>query len=219
MTRPARSGEAEHARHRYRAMANSLRRAQTLSLVLGGLCAISVAAALWVTVIARPSPVYFATDTEGRLTPLVPVSDPWLTDAQVIRFGVEALTQSLSITFSGWRENLTKARHYYEQPDGWTSFVEAIESSGLLDFIRGRRLNSSAVAQGAVIVNRGTDSFGRHAWILQIPLTVTYESAVETARDTYLAEIRLVRLPTFEAPAGIGVARLTMRAGGAGSAP
>ncbi|MCY4591385.1 MAG: type IVB secretion system apparatus protein IcmL/DotI [Alphaproteobacteria bacterium] len=216
MTRPSRTGEAEHARHRYRAVADSLRRAQLLALLLGGLCVVSVLAALG-TVLLRPGPVYFATDTEGRITPLVPVSEPWLTDAQVIRFATEAVTQSLTITFSGWREDLTTARHYYEQPAGWNSFVDAVETSGLLDFIRNRRLNSSAVAQGAVIVNRGTDAHGRHSWILQVPVSVTYESAVETSRETYLAELRLVRLPTIEAPTGVGVARLTMRAGG--SAP
>ena len=216
MTRPARTGEAETARARYQTLAQALRRAHVLIFGMLVITAISITATIWVVVVDRPGPVYFATDPKGRITPLTPVSEPYLTDAQVIQFATEAVAQSMTITFSGWRQELTEARQYFELPNGWNSFVDALENSNYLDYIRNRRLNSTAVAQGAVITRTGTDARGRHSWILQVPIIVTYESAQEQSRDNFLAEIRLVRLPTWDVPRGIGVARISVSTGGGG---
>ncbi len=215
MTRPARTGEAQTARARYQTLAQALRRAHILLFSMCVITAVSILCVIWIAVIDRPSPTYFATDPKGRITPLTPVSEPYLTDAQVISFAAEAITRSMTISFSGWRQDLTQARHYFELPDGWNSFVNALESSNYLQYIRERRLNSSAIVQGAVITNRGSDARGRHSWILQLQMSVTYESAQQTARDNYMVEMRLVRLPNWEVPAGIGVARISVRRGGA----
>ena len=120
------------------------------------------------------------------------------------------MTRSLTITFSNFREELTGARRYYEYPDGWNSFLAALTAGGVLQFIEGRRLNASTVAQGGVITSHGTDERGRHSWIVQVPVITTYESASETSRENYLAELRIVRLPTTEVPAGVGVAQIVL---------
>ena len=214
MSRPARTGELEASHLRYQSLADALRRAHVLLFALSLITILAIFALFWITVINRPEPTYFATDPRGRITPLTPVSEPYLTDPQVIQFAAEAVRSSLTITFSNFRDDLANARTYYEQPDGWNSFLDALEGSRLLQFIRTRKLNSSAVAQGAVITKRGTDKRNRHSWIVQVRVSVTYESSSETSRDNHIVELQLVRLPNWEVPSGIGVARIAVRPAG-----
>lgn len=179
-----------------------------MALVTG----IALSAAVW-AVAKKPEARYFAAREDGGILPLVPVSIPFLTDGEVTNFAVKAVTRSLTMDFANWRDDLTGASHYFERPGGWNSFLDALESSGMLAYIREHRLVSTAVANGAVIVQSGSDDAQRYRWTVQIPLTVTYESASELSRDHLVAEVSIKRLPTWESPDAVGIARIVVRPG------
>ena len=77
--------------------------------------------------------------------------------------------------------------------------------------MRERRLVSSAVANGAAIVDDGVDSRGRYSWTVQIPLRITFESASERSVEEMMAEVVVSRLPTWESPNAVGITRIGMR--------
>ncbi len=173
---------------------------------------LSVAAAV-VTIATRPEPRYFAARNDGGILPLVPVSSPFLTDGQVTNFAVEAVTRALTLDFANWRSDLSGASAYFERPEGWNNFLDAIEESGMLSYVREHRLVTTVVANGAVIVGTGLDNRKRFNWTVQIPLTVTYESASEISRDSLVADVSISRLPTWEAPEAVGITRIVVRPG------
>ena len=158
-----------------------------------------------------PEPRYFATREDGGIIPLVAVSSPFLNNGQVTNFAVEAVTRAMTMDFKNWREDLAGASEYFQRPDGWNNFLEALESSGTLDFVRNRRLISNAVANGATIIDDGIDSRGRYSWTVQIPLTVTFESASQRSTENMMAEVVVSRIPTWESSRAVGITRISMR--------
>lgn len=185
----------------------------TLGLSLMGVVTlIAVSMAYWAFT-SQPEPRYFATREDGGIIPLVAVNQPFLQDGQVTNFAVEAVTTSMTMDFANWRQDLAAASVYFQRPEGYQNFLSALEDAKILDFVRERNLVSTAIANGAVITERGVDARGRYSWTLQIPLRVTYQSANERTTQDLLAEVVVSRVPTWESPSAIGITRITMRTG------
>ncbi len=205
-------GEVEHAQRRYETWMKSHERMSRTLLVMVFVTALLLVSFL-VILYHKPEPVYFATRVDGGVLPLVPLSTPFLTDGQVTNFAVEAVTHAMTIDFANWRNDLLSASKYFEQPDGWNNFLDAMETSGMLNYIRDHRLVSTVVASGAVITSSGLSKSKNYTWEVQIPLVITYESASEISRDSLLAELVVSRLPTWEAPDAVGVSRIVVKPG------
>ena len=210
MAASKRYGAAEAARLRHETWERSHGFMTKVVLVMAAVTGISVCVAVW-TLYSKPEPRYFAAREDGGILPLVAVSRPFLTDGQVTNFAVEAATRAMTIDFANWRNDLSDAAEYFEHPSGWNNFLDAVESSGMLAYIRERRLVSTVVANGAVIAGSGLDEQKRYSWTLQVPLTITYESSSEVSRDNLLAEIVVARLPTWQSPNAVGVTRILVR--------
>ena len=205
-------GKARNATARHEAWIRSHERMSITVLVMSLVSAISIAMSIW-SITSKPSPVYFATREDGGILPLVPVSIPFLSDGTVTNFAVEAVTHALTLDFANWRDDLTDAAGYFEHPDGWNGFLDAIDGSGMLSYIRDHRLVSTVVANGATVVGSGLDARNRHSWNVQMPLSITYESASEISRESLLADVIVSRLPTWETSDAIGVSQIIIRPG------
>jgi len=204
--------EVEYTLRRYETWMVSHERMSKTVLVMAIISGLLLVTLL-VTLYAKPEPVYFATRVNGGVLPLVPISTPYLTDGQVTNFSVEAITHALTLDFANWRSDLLDASQYFKKPDGWNNFLDALESSGMLSYVRDHRLVSTVVANGAVIVKSGLNKSKFYTWQVQIPLVITYESASEISRDNLLAELEVVRLPTWQAPDAVGIAKIVVRPG------
>lgn len=165
----------------------------------------------WNATTSIPEPRYFATREDGGIIPLVAISSPFLNNGQVTNFAVEAVTNAMTMDFKNWREDLAASSQYFQRPDGWENFLQALEASGTLDFIRNRRLISNAVASQATIVDSGIDSRGRYSWTVQVRMMVTYESSSERSTEEMLAEVVISRIPTWESSRAVGITRISMR--------
>ena len=208
----SRYSAARYARSRYETWMYSHRRMSIALIIMAAVTGVAVAASS-VAMLTKPEPRYFAAKADGGILPLVPVSSPFLTDGQITNFAVEAVTRALTMDFANWRSDLSGASAYFERPEGWNNFLDAIEDSGMLSYVREHRLVSSVVANGAVIIGTGLDERKRFSWVVQVPLTVTYESASEISRDNLVAEVTISRLPTWEAPEAVGITRIIVRSG------
>ena len=207
-----RHGIARRVRMNHEAWIRSHDRMSITVLVLSLITIISLLVSIW-SFLHKENPVYFATREDGGILPLVPISHPFLTDGQVTNFAVEAVTHALTIDFANWRDDLSAASSYFVRPEGWNGFLDALETSGMLKYIRKNRLVSTVVANGATIVGSGLDDSKRFSWNVQIPLSITYESASEISHDNLLADIIISRLPTWQAPDAVGVTRILVHPG------
>lgn len=162
----------------------------------------------------KPEPVYFATRTNGELIPLVPLHEPHLGTEQIIHFATQAVTRANTYDFANYKVQLTEVRDYFTD-DGYTAFVEALHASGNLKLVIGRRMTTTAVANGGVIVQQGLSGSGdqdSYMWRVQIPLVITYQSSEESQIQELIVQLDVTRIPTWKNEWGVAVKRLISRA-------
>lgn len=207
-----RYGGVETALSRHETWKKGFNRIVVILGVLTVAVFLSVIMTFW-AVTSKPEPKYFAAREDGGILPIVPVKEPFLTDNQITNFATESITRAMTLNFANWRQDLSDASTYFTRPEGWDAYVKSINDSGMMDYIVTRRLIATAVANKAVITQRGANDRGVYHWIVQVPMTVTYESASERKTENYVVEMEIVRVPTWEMSRGVGVRRVNMQRG------
>ena len=186
------------------------RRAMKLALALTvALCAsLGVAAIL---LLNQPKPQYFAATPDLRLAPMVPLDQPLLTQNGLLTWVSDTITGAMSLNFLEWREKLESIRPHFDDA-AYKSFLASLQSSGVLDMIRDKRLSASAVATRApVIIASGLVS-GKATWKVEFPLIVSYESSqgVESTQKL-LATVLVCRASTAKTPRGVVIQQVVLK--------
>lgn len=180
-----------------------------LILFLSVLVNLGLAGFLFYVITHPPKPVYFPTSINGRITPLTPLSDPYKTDAEILQWATQAAIATYSYNFVNYRKEIQAASEFFT-PSGWTKFVNALKSSNNLDAVKRKRMIVSAVATKApIITSRGRYSggkyAGRYAWVIKLPLLVTYQGAKEFSQRENMVTMTIVRISTLNSPSGVGI--------------
>lgn len=214
MSQPTDYGPIETVLMRADVYRTAYRRMSIIALALLVVAVIAVLAAVSLAM-TRPEPRYFATTTDGRIQPLIPLDRPHLSAAEISTYSAEAVTASLTYSFATYQQDFQRAQQYFTKPRGWNSFVDAIQKSGTLDLVKNRRLNTTAIAQRAVIVREGIGANGIYEWTVQMPVRVTYQSASEVTGQNLMVTVTLERLQSYEHPRGAAISRFVAAPGGA----
>ena len=204
--------DAAFVLHSRRQMIEAIRLMSMTILVMGLISTFALGVSLFM-VWQKPEPVYFATRTGGELIPLVPLHEPHLGKEQILHFAVQAVTRANTYDFANYKQQLTEVRDYFTD-EGYTAFVEALDASGNLKLVVGRRMVATAVANGGVIVQQGLSSSSRtesYMWRVQIPLNITYESSEESQVQELVVQLDIIRIPTWKNEWGVAVSRLISR--------
>lgn len=157
----------------------------------------------------HPVREYFATDN-GRLFPVIPMSQPYRKAADVIQYAKDTMNRSFTLDFLNWRQQLEDVRGDYTR-DGFKSFIASLQSSGVLETIRTRRMNLSITAGTGVLVKEGIEG-GVYVWYVEVPLELKLAGqTTELPPQRFLGTIRIERVPTVDAIGGIGVGQLVTK--------
>ncbi|NKC23480.1 type IVB secretion system apparatus protein IcmL/DotI [Ochrobactrum oryzae] len=203
MSQNADYGQIETILMRADVYRTAYRRMSIIALALLVVAVIAVLAAVSLA-LTRPEPRYFATTADGRIQPLIPLDQPHLSAAEIATYAAEAVTRSFTYSFATYQQDFQDAQQYFTKPQGWNSFVDAVQKSGTLELVKNRRLNTTAIAQRAVIVRQYN---GVYEWIVQMPVRVTYQSASEVTGQNLMVTITLQRLQSYEHPRGAAISR------------
>ncbi|RSZ55263.1 DotI/IcmL/TraM family protein [Massilia atriviolacea] len=155
---------------------------------------------------AHPDRQYFAADN-GRIFPMIPMSQPYRKTADVIQYAKDNVTRSFTMDFLNWRQQLEDVRPGYTR-DGFKSFLEALKASGVLETVKEKRMNMSISAGTGVLTKEGTEN-GVYQWIVELPIEVRLEG--QTTRlpaQRFLTTVRIERVPTLDSIEGIGIGQL-----------
>ena len=186
------------------------RRSMKLSLCLVAALCLSLAVSA-LLLLNQPKPCYFAATPDLRLAPMVPLDQPLLTQEGLLTWASNAIAGAMSLNFLEWREKLESIRPHFED-EAFKSFLASLQSSGVLDMIRDKRLSASAVATRApVIIASGLVS-GKTTWKIEFPLIVSYESSqgVESTQKL-LATVLVRRASTAKTPRGVVIQQVVLR--------
>ena len=160
-----------------------------------------------------PEPRYFATTQDMRVAPLVPLDKPVLSQQGLLNWTAETISQSISLDFLEWREKLSRTRDNFDDA-AYKSFLSSLNSSGVLEMIKDKRLSVSAVITRApVVVSSGVVS-GKATWKIEFPLVVSYESSQGVESTQHLMATVLVRrASTTTTPRGVLISQVVLKRG------
>ncbi|TAK74360.1 MAG: hypothetical protein EPO11_06990 [Gammaproteobacteria bacterium] len=156
-------------------------------------------------------PLYFATDSVGRLIQLVPVDQPNMKVEEVAAIAVEAVQAAYSYDYVNYRDQLQRAQRYFTTY-GWSSYMKALTESNNLVAMTNRKQIVIAQVVGApeLVVQRILA--GAYAWKFKMPVLITYweppydnKSKVVNALEV---SIVLQRQPILQSYKGVGVVQL-----------
>lgn len=166
--------------------------------------AVSTLAAIWIET-HPPKPVYFATSNTGRIVPLVPLDEPYVTDHTVIAWAMQKIPDALSLSALNYRRDLQRAQPYFTS-NGYQGFLDGLKAHDELKAIRKRNLMVSAVPAGpGVVVWQGHLPNGIYAWKVQFPIKLIFRSSSQINDHEYLATVLVQRAVTIKNPSGISI--------------
>ncbi|HET9646205.1 MAG TPA: DotI/IcmL family type IV secretion protein [Burkholderiaceae bacterium] len=193
---------------RARRLLNWLARSSVmLNFILGFALAISVIVnfgLVWFAV--HPVREYFASDN-GRLFPMIPLGRPYRKPADAIQYAKDTLNQSFTLDFNNWRSELEGVRYRYDA-EGFKSYLQALQQSGILETVRTRRMNMSITTGTGVLVKEGIED-GRYTWYVEAPIELKFAGQTsEMPSQRFKATVRVARTSTLDNIEGIDVSQL-----------
>ncbi len=151
-----------------------------------------------------PAPVYFATSTYGRITPLVPLDQPNSSEAEILQWASLATIASFSYNFVNYRSELEAASDFYTA-NGWNAFLKSLkDSNNLLAVVEKKLVVTAVPTRTPEIIRKGITN-GRYAWQIKIPLQVSYISSQVFSTSMQEVTLLVTRVSALNNPKGIGI--------------
>lgn len=155
----------------------------------------------------RAQPTYFATTSDGKLIPMIPLDQPNINDQAILQWIATAAISLYTYDFLNFRATFQNNQQYFT-PDGWKAFLNGLSSSRNLQTVQDKKLTVQAVPSGAPIITREGLLNGRYSWQIQMPILVTYISLSQEYHEQLLLTILVQRVSTLDSKYGIGIAQL-----------
>lgn len=180
----------------------ALRVAVIQSFVIVGL----IAAMFFVINVHQPENRYFATTEDGRLIPMVALSQPNLSNPALMSWAAQAATETMTFGFSDYRRRLQESSRNFTKR-GWESFTKALQDARIIESIEANSQVISAAPSGAPIIDWEGVLNAQYQWRIQIPMVLSYESGSLVRSEKWVVTLVIVRVPRLESPNGVGIAQ------------
>jgi intracellular multiplication protein IcmL len=174
-----------------------------------------IASLVGMAMLIKTRQVYFATTSDGRIIPIVALSEEFRSQADVITWAAETAQNVMSFGYNDYRARLQQVEGDFT-PTGWDSFNKALKDSNILDAVQARKLDISLVINAAPeIINAGVRDGVHYSWDLRFPVTIKFDGAEPPQPISAKLLLRIARVSTLENPDGISIEQWVTVATGA----
>jgi len=180
----------------------ALRVAVIQSFVIIGL----IAAMFFVIKVHQPENRYFATTEDGRLIPMVSLTQPNLSNPALMSWVAQAATEVMTFGFNDYQRRLQESSRNFTRR-GWESFTNALQAARIIETIEQSSQVVSATPSGAPILQQEGVVSGQYQWVVQLPMTLSFQSGSQVRNVNWIVTIVVVRVPRLESPNGVGIAQ------------
>ncbi len=161
----------------------------------------------------QPENRYFATTEDGRVVPMVPLSEPNLSRPALLSWAAQAATETMTFGFHDYRRRLQEASRHFTR-EGWASFVKALQDAGIIDAVNTNRQVVSAAPRAApTILSEGILN-GVYTWQVEMPMMISYQYGAQQRDVSMNVRLTIVRVPKLESPNGVGIEQWVAYAAG-----
>jgi len=169
-------------------------------------------AMLFVIKVHQPENRFFATTEDGRLIPMVPLSQPNLSRPALMSWATQAATEVMTFGFNDFRRRLQESSRHFTRP-GWESFTKALQQAKIIEIVQTNNQVVTATPRGAPVLKSEGIVGGQYQWVIEIPMLFSYQSGSQTRPENSIVTMVIVRVSRLESPNGVGVAQWVQRAG------
>ncbi len=148
--------------------------------------------------------VYFATTADGRIINVVPLSEPYLSSAQVIAWTASTAQNVMRFGYHDYRERLQQISGSFTQT-GWTSFNKALKEANFLEVVQARKLVVTMDINAAPEIQNAFNRNGVYTWYVQFPVTIKFDGEQPPAAINTMLRLQVVRVSTLQNPDGISI--------------
>jgi len=180
----------------------ALRVAVIQSFIIIGL----IGAMFFVIKVHQPENRYFATTEDGRLIPMVSLTQPNLSNPALMSWVAQAATEVMTFGFNDYQRRLQESSRNFTRR-GWESFTNALQAARIIDTIEKTSQVVSATPSGAPILQQEGVVNGQYQWVVQLPMTLSFQSGSQVRNVSWMVTIVVVRVPRLESPNGVGIAQ------------
>jgi len=161
-----------------------------------------------------PTKTYFATTEDGRVVPMIPLSQANLSKPALLSWAAQAASETMTFGFHDYRRRLQESSRHFTR-GGWGSFTRALQDSGIIETVTKNRQVISATPRSApTILAEGLMPNGVYRWEVEMPILVTYELGQSKRNDSMNIRLVLVRVPKLESANGVGIEQWLAYKGG-----
>lgn len=170
------------------------------SFVMVGLIAFDY----WYISTKVPMDSYYAVSPGGTTRRLVALDLPATNRDAILLWAGAAATETLTFGFNDIDERFTRARRLFSDK-GWESFYQALSKSRLLRDMMSEQHIMTAIPTGTpTLVAEGIFN-AEYTWVLDIPMIIAIRAGARSQTSRTKLRLLIVRLPTKENPAGLGI--------------
>lgn len=164
--------------------------------------------------IYTPERTYFATTEDGRVVPMVPLSQANLSKPALLSWAAQASSETMTFGFHDYRRRLQESSRHFTRR-GWGSFTKALQDSGRIETITSNRQVVSATPRAApTILAEGLMPNGVYRWEVEMPMLLTYELGQSRKSEPMNVRLVIVRVPKLESANGVGIDQWVAYGGG-----
>ena len=151
-----------------------------------------------------PKQNFYASTTTGEVIPIESLSEPVVTQDFIVQWSKLVVRSAYTFDFNNADKEL-QANETNFTPDGWNSFLAAMQQSGFLDTVKQKRLFVSSVINGPAVI---TDQYiynGQYTWNVQMPVLILFTSASEHLNRQFYINLTIKRVPNLLNARGVAV--------------
>ncbi len=154
--------------------------------------------------VSRPQDFYFATTHDGRELQLIPLGQPNMQKAALLSWAAQAASEVMTFGFNDFETRLQKSSRHFT-PKGWEDFRKAMLKSRIIEGVEDAQQIVTSVPKSAPIMTGEGLYNGKHRWVVDLTLLVTYQSGEAKNTSTMHVTLFIERVPTLESPNGVGI--------------
>jgi intracellular multiplication protein IcmL len=155
--------------------------------------------------IYTPTRTYFATTEDGRVVPMIALSQANLSKPALLSWAAQAGSETMTFGFHDYRRRLQESSRHFTRR-GWGSFTKALQDSGMIETVTSNRQVISATPRSApTILAEGLMPNGVYRWEVEMPMLITYELGQSRRSDSMNIRLVIVRVPKLESANGVGI--------------
>ena len=147
---------------------------------------------------------YFATTADGRIMQLISLENANMSTSALLSWAAQAGTEVMTFGFHDYQRRLQNSSRFFTR-HGWETFATALQKSRIIESIEAQQQVVSAQPRSAPILVQGGVFNGKYRWVVELPLTVKYQSGTGVRPDNLTVTLVIDRVPSLENPSGVGI--------------